>query len=435
MTEPNLTEPMRIALLQAVFQTMDQGAVVIDRECTVLLANRSIEARARTTPAAGEKCYAALWGRDDKCPECAFTVSAETGAPTRQEMEVTSPDGSTNWVELCCYPLRDAQGAIVAAVEHVKDVTGRRQLEQHLRDESIRSQVLVGQSPDGVVVLGLSGEVLEVNEQFARILGYTVEEVRRLHIWDWDKDTDRGRLLYMLETAESVRDHYQHVYRRKDGTAIQVEVYSSGAVVGERMRIFHVCRDVTAKTTMERQIQEIAVRDPLTDLYNGRYMLERLSEISAEYRRGRDDFCVSIMDIDDFRAIHQAHGNKGADEALKELAQTVGAAVRPYDLLGRFSSDQFILISRSTPGIQTTAMMERIMAKVRKLSFSYQGKSIRLTLSCGLAYSSEFRREGFTGKAVIARAELRLDEARSSGKNRYVGLPADKEPREEPAPT
>jgi diguanylate cyclase (GGDEF)-like protein/PAS domain S-box-containing protein len=429
MTLPNLTESMQLGLLKSVFHTMDDGAMVLDREFNIILANRWIERRyAGETPLAGRKCYSVLCGREDTCEACPFLRSLETGTPQRQVVTVPTGEDEVNWLELCTYPLRDSAGATVGAIEHVRDITTRKQLEEQLQDEMVRRQILVDQSRDGIVVLDLAGKVCEANEQFARMLGYTREELQQLRIWDWDNQTDRGRLIYMLETAEAIRQHFEASYRRKDGTMVQVEVFADGARIGGKRLIFHLSQDVTEKKAMQKQIQDIAVRDPLTDLYNVRYIFARLAEISAEYRRGKGGFSLSIFEIDNFKAVINSHGNKAGDLALKELAQTLSNAVRPYDLLGRFGLERFILVSRNpTAGAETTAMMERIMDMVRKMLFAFEGHNIRFTLSCGLAHSSEFARDAFTINTMVSRAETRLGDAKAGGRDRWVGPPSDGE--------
>ena len=261
----------------------------------------------------------------------------------------------------------------MGAIEHIKDITGIKQMEEQLRDEMTRREISVGQSPDGIVVLDLDGMVCEANEQFARMLGYTMEEIRQLHIWDWDAESDKVRLLNMLERAEAARDRFETRHRRKEGTLIEVEVSTGGGLIGGKTRIFHFCRDITENKAMQKQIREIGVRDPLTDVYNGRYIFERLGEFSAEYSRGKGDFCISILDIDNFNAVNEFHGQKAGDLALKEFARTLDSAVRPYDILGRYGGEKFMLVARNTTGPTTIAMMERIMEMVRAMDFAFEG--------------------------------------------------------------
>ncbi len=426
MTPPTLTDIEQLALLQGVFHTMDEGAIVLDRAFNIILANKWIERRrAGNAPLAGQKCYAALFGRQDKCPACPFLRSLEKGTPQKQAIRVTAAQDEANWLELCAYPLRDSAGAPAGAIEHIRDITSLKAMEERLREEIVRRQILLDQSWDGIVVLDLNGKVREANDQFARMLGSTAEEIRQLHIWDLDTESDKTRLLDMLQRAVALPEHFEASFRRKDGTMVEVEVNSSGATIGGSTLVFQACRDITQKKAMQKHVREIGVRDPLTDVYTERYIFERLAAISAEYNRGKDHFCISILGIDNLRAVNNFHGQKAGDLALKEFARTFRSAVRPYDLLGRYGDEEFILVSRPTTTEEIAAMMNRIMEMVREMVFAFEGHKIRFTLSCGLALSSEFPRDAFSLDALVSRADQRLSDAKAAGRDRWVGPPSD----------
>jgi diguanylate cyclase (GGDEF)-like protein/PAS domain S-box-containing protein len=420
----NLNDNARLALLQTAFLTMEDGVIVLDRDFNIILANKRIESRcAPKAPLAGQKCYNALFGREDSCPDCPFLGSLETGTPQRRVTQALNARGEVDWLELCVYPLPGPGGDVALAIEHIKDVTSSKRMEEQLRNETVHRKMAFTQSPNGIVVYDLNGKVCEVNEQFARMLGYTMEEILQLHVWDLDTQSDRALLLNLLQRAECIREQFETCYRRKDGTPVEAQVSSSGAVLGGKLLVFHVCRDVTDLKVMQRQIKEIDTHDQPTDLYTRRHIFERLAAISAEYYRDRGDFCIAILDIDDFKGVNSFLGHQAGDLAIRELARVLRSAVRPYDLVGRYGGDKFILVSRNATQDETAAMMDRLVEMVRETIIAFEGNSVRLTLSCGLARSSEFPRDGFSLDPMISLAEQRLDDAKAAGRNRWVGPP------------
>ena len=139
---------------------------------------------------------------------------------------------------------------------YARDITERLMLERRSKDEALRRRILFQQSTDGIVVIDRDGAVTEANEAFARMLGYSLEEVYRLHTWDWETLITGERLLEMLRTDDGTGERFETRHRRKDGSLIAVEISSNRAVIGGEKLIFCVCRDVTARKAAEAAIRE-----------------------------------------------------------------------------------------------------------------------------------------------------------------------------------
>lgn len=417
---PNSLDKDSLARLS--FDTIQNGVVVLDTEYRILLANERIESlHPSKLPLAGKRCYEVFHCRKEPCPGCPYPRVMQTGEPQTFLHEHTFDDGLIRWYEVSVHRLKDSDGRVIGAVEHAKDITERKEVEDRLRDEIKRRRLMVEKSRDGIVVLDQDGSVYEANEQFARMLGYTVEEVYQLRVFDWEVAHPKDVILQMMATVDEGGDHFETRHKCKDGTFLDVEISSNGAVYNGRKLIFCVCRDITEKKVMEGQIRELAIRDCLTNIYNRRYIFERLAEMLAEHSRGEAGFCVSILDIDHFKTVNDIHGHQAGDYALTEFARTVASMIRPYDLLGRYGGEEFIIVSRTAGAWETAAMVERIMDRVRRRAFVFEGREIRFTFSCGLADSAEFSRDSLTIKAIISLADERLYDAKAAGRNRCVG--------------
>jgi PAS domain S-box-containing protein len=127
--------------------------------------------------------------------------------------------------------------------------------EKELADEATRRRILIDQSRDGIVVLAENGDVYEANQKFAEMLGYTPTEAAKLHVWDWDTQWPREQLLEMIRSVDATGDHFETYHRRKDGTNIDVDISTNGAVVAGQKLVFCVCRDITERKVMEKQLQ------------------------------------------------------------------------------------------------------------------------------------------------------------------------------------
>ncbi len=136
------------------------------------------------------------------------------------------------------------------------DITERKRAEEALANEAIWRRILIEESLDGIVVLDEDAAVVEANHRFADMLGYSPEEVRKLHTWDWDTEFSSDELLNMGRGIgpEGLRLETKH--RRKDGTVFDVDISINKASVGERELIFCVCRDVTSRKQAEEALRE-----------------------------------------------------------------------------------------------------------------------------------------------------------------------------------
>jgi len=139
----------------------------------------------------------------------------------------------------------------------VEDITERKKAEQALADEATRRRILIDQSRDGIVILDQNGKVYEANKRFAEMLGYTPEEAAELHMWDWDTQWPREKLLEMVRSVDEAGDHFETYHRRKDGTTIDVEISTNGAVCAGQKLVFCVCRDITERKRLEQEREQL----------------------------------------------------------------------------------------------------------------------------------------------------------------------------------
>jgi PAS domain S-box-containing protein len=129
----------------------------------------------------------------------------------------------------------------------------RRRTEEMVKDEISWRRRLVEQSRDGIVVLDQNGKVYETNKRFADMLGYSIEETCRLHVWDWDFQFDKEQLKEMIGSIDEKGDHFETKQRRKDGTLIDVELSTNGAEYRGQKLVFCICRDITDRKKIDKE--------------------------------------------------------------------------------------------------------------------------------------------------------------------------------------
>ena len=271
---------------------------------------------------------------------------------------------------------------------------------------------------DLLCIADTNGKFIKVNKAWQDILGYSAEELVEQKYLDFIHPDDLEATLKQMRILSDQGKvlNFVNRYRSKDGSYRYIEWRSHPY----GSKIYAAARDITEHIETEKRIREISIRDPLTGVFNRRYIFERLEELQAEHLRTGKAFAICILDIDHFKKINDGHGHLAGDFILRQFAGLIATHLRPYDLLGRFGGEEFIVVLQNTDSGQATQIMERMLSAVRRQSFEYEGQSIRFTFSAGVSNSCEA--DGLNSvEAFLGRADARLYDAKRSGRNKVVG--------------
>jgi diguanylate cyclase (GGDEF)-like protein len=162
------------------------------------------------------------------------------------------------------------------------------------------------------------------------------------------------------------------------------------------------------------KIEELAITDELTGLYNRRHLLDRLDKQRAIANREGTSFVLGFVDLDKFKSINDQFGHGVGDEVLCQFSDLLQESIREVDLVARYGGEEFVLLLNGV-GIETAAVVvERIRSAVESLRFSDQ--KLAMTISVGI---TEYRAPE-TAKETLERADKLLYQAKQDGRNRVV---------------
>jgi diguanylate cyclase (GGDEF)-like protein len=166
-------------------------------------------------------------------------------------------------------------------------------------------------------------------------------------------------------------------------------------------------------------VYEAAVRDGLTGVFNRKHLEERLgAELEVAKRHGAS-LSLIILDIDHFKYVNDTYGHLCGDAVLKNVAALVTQGIRGEDMLGRYGGEEFVVVCRGTSVTDAAALAERLRWTVWNALTPFEGNTIRVTLSAGVA-SLQCVDEP-TRSALFSTADARLYKAKQGGRNRVVG--------------
>ena len=242
----------------------------------------------------------------------ANAAAIEHGVPFDLELEIITPKGIRKSIRKICKPILEG-GKVVRLCGSVQDITELRQTEAALEDEAVRRRVLFEQTSVGIVILDEACKVYECNDRFARMLGYSLEEIHSLYLWDWDVRWTREELTRRLSEMGAGGCHSETMHRRKDGGILTIDVTSNPAIVRGRRLVFCVCLDIS-----DRKRAELVLR-------NSEEQFRAIFELASIGMAQADPFSGRIM-----RANRRMCSITGYTES-ELLQRTVAEITHPED--------------------------------------------------------------------------------------------------------
>ena len=187
---------------------------------------------------------------------------------------------------------------------------------------------------------------------------------------------------------------------------------------GDQMKVGDTIFKFLSGSDLEAQYHEtiynMTIIDGLTQAHNKRYLLETLErEIPRGRRHGRP-LSVVMFDIDFFKKINDTYGHLAGDYVLKELSTLVKKRLRPDDVFARYGGEEFAALLPETPLDGGGAIAEDLRRRVQEKQFVFEGESIPVTISMGVAeLKPDMDSTGF-----LKAADEKLYEAKRGGRNR-----------------
>lgn len=161
-----------------------------------------------------------------------------------------------------------------------------------------------------------------------------------------------------------------------------------------------------------------SLRDPLTSLYNRRYLNEFLTKQIYQSERSQGTLCVLIIDVDHFKKINDVYGHDAGDLVLKELSQLFLTHVRPGDMAARYGGEEFVIVLYDINEESAVIRAEKLRKEAASLIIKYGAQVTgSLTVSIGLAM---YPRDGVSSAQLIESADKALYFAKNSGRNKVV---------------
>ena len=254
---------------------------------------------------------------------------------------------------------------------------------------------------DGVVldVVGPSGVVGEMALVDGSLRSATVRARTHLHLMPISKPD--------FETL--IRSHPEFGLHVMKIMSLRLRLMNS--------RLGNAIEDISARREIERELRAMAARDPLTGVSNRKHFAEMgVIEVERARRHGWK-LSVALLDVDHFKAVNDAYGHACGDAVLRLIVEAAVSELRSGDVLGRVGGEEFAFLMPETGLTASSAIAERIRARIAGQALAWDSKSFELTASIGVA---AWALGEPTIDPALARADASLYAAKDQGRNRVV---------------
>lgn len=175
---------------------------------------------------------------------------------------------------------------------------------------------------------------------------------------------------------------------------------------------------------LQQQLQEQANRDPLTGLFNRRYLDATMARELTRCQRESQPLSLLVMDIDHFKRINDEHGHPAGDEVLRQVAQLLARRARSSDVVCRYGGEEYVALLPNMTAHKALVRAEEYRSLLQAMPIAFEGKELHVTLSIGIA---SFPKHGSTVHDLIHVADAALYQAKQAGRNRVVEAPSNDE--------
>jgi diguanylate cyclase (GGDEF)-like protein len=173
---------------------------------------------------------------------------------------------------------------------------------------------------------------------------------------------------------------------------------------------------------LRNSLLQQAIRDPLTGLYNRRYLDETLTRELERANRSGQSLSIIIADVDHFKEINDTFGHDGGDEILRVVGKLLGSSFRTQDLVCRYGGEEFVIVLPETQLADALHRAEALRQQIKLTHVNLAGATLEsLSISMGVA---AFPSHGDSPKALIRNADNAMYRAKTGGRDRVEAASA-----------
>jgi diguanylate cyclase (GGDEF)-like protein/hemerythrin-like metal-binding protein/PAS domain S-box-containing protein len=271
-------------------------------------------------------------------------------------------------------------------------------------------------TPNLLAIVDMGGGCRKLNPAWERGMGYTADDFRDTSFLDHFHPEDMDALTAAIEELRlgSRAQNLVARFMNREGQYRHLE----WSLASGRDTLFIAAQDVTDRVAEETRLQILAYHDRLTGLPNRVLFFDRLRQVLAAARRGRNKAAVMFIDLDGFKVINDTRGHDAGDKVLKAVAQRLVRLVRKADTVARLGGDEFVvLLHEVASGEDAASVARKILETVGEEIPLGRAGTARVGASIGIGVWPD---NGASVDDVLMAADMAMYQSKKKGKNRFT---------------
>nr|WP_321469411.1 EAL domain-containing protein [uncultured Desulfobulbus sp.] len=332
------------------------------------------------------------------------------------EKRYVRKDGGVVWVILSVSALWREESQTCTSLAIIRDISKRKKAEEEL----VFAAKVFEQSIEGIVVTDSDGTILQVNQAFSAITGYSSEEAigQNPRILKSNRHPEAFYATMWRQLLEQGQWSGEIWNRRKNGEVYPEwltinAVYNSSGNITNYVSIFH---DITEVKQQQKALEHQAQHDALTGLPNRVLFNDRLREALKRMERHRNRVALLFLDLDNFKRINDGFGHTTGDNLLVELSGRLKAQLRDSDTLARQGGDEFLVLLNDVEAVDDASTIAMRLLESLQQPFYHGTVEFFVTASVGVTVAPE---DGVSAEVLIKNADMAMYRAKNLGKNNF----------------
>ncbi|HZF69779.1 sensor domain-containing protein [Sulfuricurvum sp.] len=323
-------------------------------------------------------------------------------------------EGSVFDVEITTYPYNEGQYGL----HIVKNITERKKTEEKLK---LLASVFTS-AKEGIVITDTKGVIVEANEAYSLITGYSNDEVVGQNA-GFLKSDKHDKAFYKNMWNELIRNKYWigEIWNRRKSGEIFVERLTISAISDSEGKILSyvgLLTDITTGKDYESTLERMAFYDSLTGLPNRLLFAERINQAMMISKRLNSMMAVCFLDLDEFKPVNDDFGHSVGDTLLVEMAIRMQKCVRESDTVARMGGDEFaILLLNLNTVEECETIITKILDSINEPYILPNNEEVNVTASIGVTL---YPHDNVPSDILLRHADQAMYLAKESGKNQYI---------------